>query len=882
MNKKPRSVNWGPSEGRAFLLIISLVFLLVLVVPGPATINTAAKVQPILANLAASEPDSLVDVIVQKSGEGNQAHTLAQHLGATITKDLHIINAFAAQIPAEAVLALAESPQVNWISFDGPVMETSDDGNPGTFSLRSEFNEQAYDAGWVEIGEEDGPQTNDIAIVNFLGGALTGVRIQGAEKGIQGRFELPGALDAVLSIGYRRKGFEAESDYIAIEISNDGGSGWTEIERLVGPMTDPNLMFANLDITSLLSDEILLRFVSSATFSDQSKFYLDFVQIEYQAEPAASQVLPYTVLLPIIAVPGSSDFGSSNAIDNGSYLYLDNDLNTNLDDNWDTVLDKFNAPSFTNDDGTEKWNDVWQENDPGLTGATRGYVYVYRNRLFFHYAWANYEHLYRSADLSEATRATLTFDWQTYGLDWGETISVLVAKDSSGPFVELGHFGGYRSGSASYDISPYISSNTTIRIENKSQDWEFGEFAAFDNIQIAYACVECIDTTNLDNPYVQAIRADQVWNEAPYLQGQGITVAVVDSGIAEHTDFLDEAGNSRILTHVQFMSENSSPDDLYGHGTHVAGSIAGNGAQSNGRFIGVAPKANLVDVKVIDDHGAGYTSDVVAGIQWIYENHEAYNIRVANLSLNASVVETYDKSPLDAALEILWFNGITVVVSAGNNGNSADGYLYAPGNDPFFITVGATDDRGTVGIDDDTLADFSAHGITQGGFLKPDVLAPGVDIISLLASDDSNLILEHPDHVYVSPEGSTHFRMSGTSMSSAVASGAVALLLQDEPDLNPDQVKYRLMATGSYFETPTPGPTSVAYLDIPAAIHGTTTETANTGIGVSKLLTSGSDPINWGSVNWGSVNWGSVNWGSVNWGSVNWGSVNWGSVNWGS
>ena len=223
-----------------------------------------------------------------------------------------------------------------------------------------------------------------------------------------------------------------------------------------------------------------------------------------------------------------------------------------------------------------------------------------------------------------------------------------------------------------------------------------------------------------------------------------------------------------------------------------------------------------------------------------------------------------------------------MVVSVGNNGQGPDGYLYAPANDPFFISVGATDDMGTIDKSDDILADFSAHGNAQGGAQKPELLAPGVDIISLLASDDSNLVLEHPSHTVIGPDSNTYFRMSGTSMSSAVASGAVALLLQDEPNLNPDQVKYRLMATGSYFATPSPGPTNVAYLDVPAAIHSTTTETANTGITASQLLWSGDDPVNWGSVNWGSVNWGSVNWGSVNWGSVNWGSVNWGSVNWGS
>ena len=117
-------------------------------------------------------------------------------------------------------------------------------------------------------------------------------------------------------------------------------------------------------------------------------------------------------------------------------------------------------------------------------------------------------------------------------------------------------------------------------------------------------------------------------------------------------------------------------------------------------------------------------------------------------------------------------------------------------------------------------------------------------------------------------------------MAAGVVSGSVALLLQDEPGLTPDQVKYRLMATAASFDGPQPGSTGAGYLDIYAAVHGTTTSSANTGIEASQLLWTGSDPINWNSVNWGSVNWGSVNWGSVNWGSVNWGSDNWGSVSW--
>ncbi len=1177
---RSQSVNWGGSGSKALFLTISFVFLLVLVVPGPTKESGVAKIQSVLLNMAAEEPDSLVDVIVQKTGNGDSANELTETLGGAVTRDLPILNAFAAQIPAEAVLELAQSPDVNWISFDGPVMKVSDSGSTNSFSFRSDFNEPEYGSSWLEIGEDDGPQAGDVAVTNFLGGAFTGLRIQDTENGIQGQFDLSESSSASLSFGYRRKGFEAEADAITIEASRDGNS-WTELDHLTGPATDPNLMFASYDLSSFTGGEFSLRFVSSADLTEESKFYLDYVQIEYQAAVNERETIEFThqVMLPIVMTSGNAaavdiagldapmfttnseiirDSFNTTSYDNndgsinwkgdwseydpygwwgvhGGYVYvqngrltfhyaydetivrqadLSNQSSATLSFNWqtsgldageaisvlvskdgsnfteleafggsqsgsaqydisnymsanttikfgntgqyweygeyayidnvqidfssislsptaETVQDTFNAASYANNDGSETWGGSWAENDPNGGGATGGNVLVNNGRLTFNLSTENSQNITRQADLSTASQAILSFDWQTSNLSDGQTVSVQIAKDGSSSFDTLDTFTGSQNGTAQYDISSYLSGNTTIRfvgvgqsansgalLEIEAEDaqlsgnfrvgydanasggryisaangagfYNFGSlnqakfvfyvnqagkyaiegdiyapngdddsfwvavdgmpsggylwdtaintnynsdfvnnrnvtdqvivnltagqhvvtiyqredgtrldtlrlkninpsttnanaYTYFDNVQISYSCLECIDTSNLNNPYVQAIRADQVWNEAPYLQGQGVTVAVVDSGIADHVDLTDAAGNSRILTHVQFMSNASSPDDLYGHGTHVAGSIAGNGLQSDGVYMGVAPKANLVDVKVIDDHGAGYTSDVVAGIQWIYENHEAYNIRIVNISLNSAVVESYDKSPLDAALEILWFNGITVVVSVGNNGSSADGYLYAPANDPFFITVGATDDMGTIDTSDDILADFSAHGNTQGGFQKPDVLTPGVDIISLIASDDSNLLLEHPDHIVIDPDGGTYFRMSGTSMSSAVASGVVALLLQDEPGLNPDQVKYRLMATGSYFATPTPGPKSVSYLDVPAAIHGTTTETANTGVAASKLLWSGSDPINWTSVNWGSVNWGSVNWGSVNWGSVNWGSVNWGSVNWGS
>lgn len=400
-----------------------------------------------------------------------------------------------------------------------------------------------------------------------------------------------------------------------------------------------------------------------------------------------------------------------------------------------------------------------------------------------------------------------------------------------------------------------------------------------------------IDTSNLQNAYIRAIRADQVWNEArTYIQGQGVTVAVVDSGLyvydktllsdfktptKPNQDYWDQT--YRVVGYYLACNADPRPTEcagLYGHGQHILGIVGGDGSASNGSYIGVAPKVNLADVAVSDNYGAATASTVVQGLQWVYDHKEGLDIRVVNLSLNSSVLESYHTSPLAAAVEILWFNGVVVVVSAGNNG-TAD--LYPPANDPFVITVGATDDRGTDTIQDDVIAPFSAYGNTQDGYPKPDLVAPGTNIISTM-SDYAILARDlHPDNVV----NSTYFRMSGTSTSAPMVAGAAALLLQDEPDLTPDQVKYRLMATAN---KDWPGYDRVkagaGYLDVFAAVHGSTTESANTGLPASQLLWTGPDPLAWNSVNWNSVNWNSVNWNSVNWNSVNWNSVNWNSDYW--
>ena len=271
--------------------------------------------------------------------------------------------------------------------------------------------------------------------------------------------------------------------------------------------------------------------------------------------------------------------------------------------------------------------------------------------------------------------------------------------------------------------------------------------------------------------FLPTIRADQL-----SLDGSGVTVAVIDSGIAYHNDLKVSGSNNqyRIIANEYFTGSGGS-DDLYGHGTHVAGIIGGTGLMSSGNYRGVAPGVNLVNLKVADKDGMTYKSDVVDAMQWVYDNKSAYNIRVVNLSLNSTVAQSYHTSPLCAAVEILWFNSITVVVSAGNNGTGEGPVtIYPPANDPFVITVGATEDKGTTGLGDDNLAVFSAYGTTGGRLRQTRSRGPRTEryrpagcqslkgIRSSSPPPRRRLLLPHVRHIHVCPGGNGRCGASAT------------------------------------------------------------------------------------------------------------------------
>jgi serine protease AprX len=289
------------------------------------------------------------------------------------------------------------------------------------------------------------------------------------------------------------------------------------------------------------------------------------------------------------------------------------------------------------------------------------------------------------------------------------------------------------------------------------------------------------------NTAMPAMGVDKVWEKG--YKGEGITIAVIDTGVYPHKDFTDAQGKSRIIGFKDFVNNKTQPYDDQGHGTHVSGIAAGNGAVSGGKYTGAAPEASIVGVKVLNKDGSGTFSDVIKGIQWAVQNKEKYGIRVINMSLGGPVESTYKEDPVTQAIEKAVEAGIVCAIAGGNEGPYAE-TIGSPGNDPMAFTIGALDDKGTVKRDDDGLARFSSRGPTPiDGLTKPDALFPGVNITAPLSPGSS---LDDPSIPHV---GKDYITISGTSMATPGMAGLIADLIQANPKLTPDDVKKILMGT---------------------------------------------------------------------------------------
>ena len=369
----------------------------------------------------------------------------------------------------------------------------------------------------------------------------------------------------------------------------------------------------------------------------------------------------------------------------------------------------------------------------------------------------------------------------------------------------------------------------------------------------------------LATSYNRSIQATDAW--AAGGTGDNIGVAVVDTGIAAgHADFLTAPrSSSRVVASAATNPYAKNDGDRYGHGTHVAGIAAGNSLNRSakdphyGEYAGTAPEADLINVKIADESGNATVLDAIYGLQFVIDKKADYNIRVVNLSFESAAADSYKIDPLDAAAEAAWFSGIVVVAAAGNRGTASDAVHHAPGNDPYVITVGASDDKGTATIGDDVVASWSSRGKTQDGFAKPDVVAPGTRIVSTLAQNS-----EFASMCPTCITGDEYIRASGTSMSAPMVAGGVADLLQVHPSWTPNQVKGVILGTRRAIS-------GGQLLSLKAAITQSGNDaTANKGLTPSTLIDPTSGEVDYTKSRWSKSRWSRSSWSRSSWSRSSW------------
>ncbi|GGJ82820.1 hypothetical protein GCM10010123_10620 [Pilimelia anulata] len=447
------------------------------------------------------------------------------------------------------------------------------------------------------------------------------------------------------------------------------------------------------------------------------------------------------------------------------------------------------------------------------------------------------------------------------------------------------------------------------------------------------------DATSMTN-VTEELGARRAWRQG--ITGRGVGVALIDTGVVPVQGL---TGAGKVVNGPDLSFESQSDDrrylDTFGHGTHLAGIIAGNdgtGVPGDGDFAGVAPGAKLINIKVGSYDGAADVSQVIAAIDWVvaHRNDDDLNIRILNLSFGTDSGQDYRLDPLAFAVDAAWRHGIVVATAAGNGGASAD--LTMPALNPRVLAVGATDTLGTTARGDDRLAAFSAAGT---GDRLADVLAAGKSIVSL-RDPGSFLDERYPGGVVAG----RFFRGSGTSQATAVLSGAAALLLQQRPYLTPDQVKRILITSGDSIQ-PTENGTRYRQIDVRDALLTLTPLLYNqhfsapnraTGLGTlegargsyhvqdgptgvaltgeqdifgqswnPQVWTAAADDgsawtggqwngsnwagtgwtgsswagTSWGGTSWGGTSWGGTSWGGTSWGGTSWGGRSWGGTSWG-
>jgi serine protease AprX len=419
--------------------------------------------------------------------------------------------------------------------------------------------------------------------------------------------------------------------------------------------------------------------------------------------------------------------------------------------------------------------------------------------------------------------------------------------------------------------------------------------------------------------------ASAMW-DAGYT-GAGVDVAVIDSGVVP-VEGLDDA--SRVIhgPDLSFEAGTHLEDlDTYGHGTHMAGIIGGRDSTATGsytgdssNFVGMAPDARIVSIKVADALGRTDVSQAIAAIDWVVQHgdEDGLDIRVLNMSFGTDGVQSYLLDPLAHAAEQAWHAGVVVVVAVGNEGFGT-GKVNNPAYDPYVIAVGSNDSKGTATTEDDVVSAFSNDG---DGTRNPDVVAPGDKVVSL-RSAGSYLDAKAP----AARIGERLFRGSGTSQAAAVVSGAAALLVQQRPDITPDQVKALLMGTARDLPNATARAQGSGLIDLAAAkdaptpdavqshprstgqgsleasrgsvhvevegevvtgevdvtgthIDASTAETIADGVEDANAEDPALSGMSWSGMSWSGMSWSGMSWSGMSWSGMSWSGMSWSGMSW--
>jgi serine protease AprX len=507
-----------------------------------------------------------------------------------------------------------------------------------------------------------------------------------------------------------------------------------------------------------------------------------------------------------------------------------------------SVRDNFETGSFANNDGTHRWYGDWveqnDENSPFGGKISIGWLEKGGKRMIVGGNGAIHR---RAATPASSATVTLKLKYQRVGLEAGEYVAIQASGNGGQSWTEVGRISGSGSDSVlvakSYNITAYKGRNTAIRFVGAMSEAFAGDYVILDDVEIAYTT-----TYGEADPLPVDVNAAALHGSG--IRGKDVGVAVIDTGYWKLPSLdLDTSGYGRVAAQYDAVSGTQISHwapvstDTTGHGTHVTSIIASSRKRaSDGKYFGVAPDARIISIKAFDENGTSTYATVIRAIDWVITNKNYNAIRVLNLSLGAPARSRYWDDPLNKAVMRAWQSGIVVVVSAGNSGPLPQ-TVGVPGNVPYVITVGAMTDNYTPARNDDRLASFSAAGPTYEGFVKPDLVAPGGHVWGFMGT-----------YMKIAVDRSTYmnngdfFTMSGTSQSAAVVSGVAALVLAKNPNLTPDQVKCRILASG---KPAVDAQGKLAYsvlqqgtglVDAYAAVHGTASNCANVGLDIQADL----------------------------------------------